>query len=366
VLPVFRYATIQQIKDRINPELLVDPGPPPETIISDSQILERIQAASMMINKWTKQYFQPVPQIYRVSARGDRLLTGPQMLPFIVLKQIGMIDDRTTGQFEGANRVIPDSIAPERVYQWRTGGRCACTIPLYYDRGSIRWGEVAWELGSRTIEMIVRQHGFTRGYRNVEMTGWWAWLENYKVVETELTQAIPGGSGNVTQIRIKDAVDANSGDFIEVGDTLVLDVKPVSGSLIPTHIEPVIVQEIAEGTGEYQVNIDPLRTYPFEIPVGAPVYCYGRTPSALADVTQFLAVKLIEGLSAEITGDPVTSASSQGMLISERTDNYNYTLADVSGSSKSNFGSLGKYTGSPRMDLVLREFAQPTVAVSLI
>jgi len=358
VQPTYRYATIPQIKSRLSDDVITDGN------ITDSEILARIQAASAMINEWTRQVFQPTPETIRESASGDKLFMHPSRLPFLQVKSLYIDPDRTTGEFKGMERIIPDpavntcsnlAIMNSLTFRYQTD---------YLDING-DGQKVAWEPGKRFMKLIALCGGITKGVFNVQVEGWWGWLESLKLVTVSLGTEIPANDDTVVTVHLNSAVDPNTGDFIQVGDTIAIATKMPTGALIPSSVELAVVQAIADNVvSGVDITVDPLNPYPVALPVNTPVYCFGRTPNSLAEVCQYLAAELVKQLSADRTGDVFASQIADGATLkSEKTDNYSYTLGEAGGGGGGGTGGLGKFTGSVRMDLVLRQYAQPTVAM---
>jgi hypothetical protein len=215
--------------------------------------------------------------------------------------------------------------------------------------------------------MITLFDGFPKGPKNIEMVGWWGWLEDYKSVSTTLTTALAANTDHTT-VQVDDIIDATTGDFIQVGDTIAITVQQAVGALVPKRVELAIVQSIAVNGANFDLTVDTLHQYPFELSIGAEVKSFGRTPEALSEVAEYLAAQLVLQKAAERTGDVVTAAALAGNLIQEKTDNYSYKLRD-SGNPASGSGGdslLGKYTGNTRMDLVLRQYGQPAISLKVV
>lgn len=354
--PTFRYATINEVKRRIIPTALTDPTPD----ITDADILKIIESVSATLNEWTQQFFQPVPELVRVSGQGDQVLSHPMVVPILAILQLAGLPVRGYGEFRGSERIIPFSNDyPEILYE-------GIVYPPQYGQAlnSTGSGLIAWERGKRHVRMLSRRGGFVRGYANVEMTGWYGWLEGYKSVAMALSTAVAVNT-SATTLHVNQIVDATSGDFLQVGDTIALYLQEPAGALIPSAVEFAIVQVIADHAGGgYDLTVDPLPKYPFALPIGTKVLSLGAVPKGLAEVAQYLAAKGVTDLSDSLTGGSSGGGGSGGPLISESVDNYSYTLADTSSSGGTSKGALGLITGSVRHDLLLREFVRPQVSVS--
>lgn len=360
----FRYVTLAGVKARVTPQSLTDSG------MTDADVLALIETSCAKINTWTGQIFQAFPDIVRVKGRGDTLLTHPDVLPFVGLNNIYLLDDRTTGEFKEMDRIIPDMRNFPESHRWHRGTTKPLKCRLLDSDGDVRAsGEIQWDVGERTVSMVNLLGGFTKGKNNIEMRGWWGWLEEYKNIGVTLATAIPANTSGLTSVVVDSVVDATSGDFIEIGDTIGIEVQERDGG--PWRVENAIVTAMS-GTGPYTLTVDPLRQYPFEIPVGANVYCFGATPSALAGVAEYVAGRDLARRISELTGDTddlLLNEAIDGNLKSEKTDNYSYTLGGArsgSGGGGGGSGSLGKFTGSVEQDLVLRKFKAPAVSVVLI
>ena len=356
-LPTFRYATLDSVKGRIPAALLTSAA------LTDAAILEQIEEASAMVNLWTQQVFQPYPDVVRSSARGDQIITHPSRYPVVLIRALAEIENRTTGEFKEMDRIIPG------LRYDGAGERGVNTLTLQRSGdGLIVVGgspncprEAAWDSGERHIPLITLFGGYTKGWKNIELTGWWGWLENYKNVDMELvTTAIPANDATIVTIDVVDIVDPVTGDCLEVGDTIAIPKKTVAGASIPTEVELANILTIS-GTGPYTLTFDTLHPVPVEIPVGAVISAYGRIPSGVQTVTAYLAKKLVLEYAYDFLGNVVGQASANGTLKSERVDEYAYTLGDSSGGGSGGAQGLGKHTGSARMDLVLRKFARPTM-----
>lgn len=311
-----------------------------------------------MVNRWTQQVFQPSPEVVRVNGRYSTLVMHPELFPTVKLISIANIDGRITGEFREMDRIIP-------------GMRHVPELRQYSNRALDQTGDiwlidvddqrVAWEQGRRTVKLVSLFNRFISGQYNIEMVGWWGWLESYKEFQRLTTVQIDAGT-TPTTITIDDIEDATTGDILEEGDTIAVEIVPDTVKSVPKRAELAVVQTIA-GTGPYVLTVDAIHPFPKDVVVGTKVYCFGRVPSSVADVVSYLAVRLVGVLASDITGDPSIGAVMAGLLKSEKTDNYSYTLGlpgDIGGGGKSGLGHL---TGSPRMDALLREFRKPDIAV---
>jgi hypothetical protein len=357
VRPKFRYATIPKVKARVVPTALTDPTP----AITDADILEQIEAVSATLNRWTQQFFQPVPELVRVSGQGDQVLTHPEVVPILSLMKLSAIIARGYGEYRGSERIIPHSNDyPEILYEGGVYPPQYGGIGITDVSGS---GLIGWERGKRHVRMLSRRGGFVRGYANIEMTGWWGWLEGYKAVSMELATAIAASTA-ATTLHVDRVLDVDSGDFLEVGDTVALYVAEVPGALIPSAVEFAIVQAIAEnGGGGYDLTVDPMSKFPFVIPAGTTVLSLGAVPRGMVEVAEYLTTKFVLNLSAERLGSSSGAASASGILLGESVDNYSYTLGNGTTNGGTSRGALGTLTGSPRHDALLREFVKPSVSV---
>lgn len=358
-LPTFRYATLGAVKARIPAQLLIDAA------ITDDQILSKIEEASAMLNGWTEQYFQPASGVVRNSARGDGLLTHPDFLPFLFLGQVASLDGRTLGEFKEMDRIIP------RMRHFDAGERGSFYTLQRTSDGTLIvidgigiGQQIGWESGSRTIKVLGLLQGFTSGWNNIEMAGWWGWIEDRKYVKTTLAVAIPANTTGVVQVDVASVSDVDTGHRIAVGDTIAIVTQ--AGTVAPEAVQVAIVQSIA-GAGPYQLGVDPLLPLTVTAPIGAEVYCFGRVPRNIVTVTEFLAKQLVTQLAYEVTGNIVGAAWASGDLKSERVDNYSYTLGGVGGGSNGGGNPMmGKHTGSVQMDLLLKKFVKPRMLMRYI
>lgn len=352
-LPTFRYVTLAEAKAEVSPDLLTDAS------ITDEQVLKQIERASDFINRTTEQVFQPVPEVARVSGRGTRALKHPRTLPFLDLAQVARVDERSIGEFKSMDRIIPGmryTGAGERwgavVFERTTEGL------IILGAGSNATRKAAWEPGEYTVNLLDLLEGFTAGWRNIELSGWFGWLDGRKKVRMALNVAIPAATTGVVSVVVDDIVDPDTGDILEVGDTIAITTRV--GDLVPKSVELAIVQSVA-GSGPYTLTVDPLHPLSVEATVGTEVHAFGRVPTGVNTVAAFVVGRMLRTLAFNAEGNIVGAAAAMGQLKSERVDNYSYTLGDTTGASSS---GIGKYTGSAQMDLLLAEFARPTVSLS--
>jgi hypothetical protein len=162
----------------------------------------------------------------------------------------------------------------------------------------------------------------------IEFHGLSGWLENPKALATTTTAAIPG---NVTEVGVANVEGFEPFDIILIGDKLKLTVTEVD-------------------LQNSKLKFDLIPTLPELIPAGTAVLSYGRVPAGIVDVTTSL---INRAINKDLSADP-----NEQRIISERTDNYQYTLSDGAAQAAASAGSA---TGSLDLDAVLQEFCAPGV-----
>ena len=357
MFPVFRYTTLAEVKGRLPAEPLAD------SALTDADIMDCLEQACVAVNTWTRQVFQPFPDIIQVSGNESPLTHHPEFYPFLEMRSIAQLAGRTTGSFKEMDRIIPGLRNwPERKRSFSFGYDSSGNF-LFVDAGG--GNKVAWDRGSRTISLITLIGEFVRGWHNIEITGWWGWQENLKRVDTTLTAEISANNANVTSVQVASVIDAATGDMLEAGDTIAITI--IDGPLVPKKVELAIVKTIT-GIGPYTLAVDTLHPYPVVLPIGTNVRTYGRVPTGLKTVATYLAMQFVAQRIAELTGDSAAVAALNGTLKSEKTDGYSYTLATPGGDvgAGQSGSAVGRFTGSPRMDLLLRQFGKPNVAIRVI
>jgi len=328
-MPYFEYCTVLDIRN----EGIA------ESDYSDARVLECIRLASVKINLYTDQWFQPVIGTLYLDGDDTPFIKLPDYKKFIKVSQIEIISDRSSrlSPFDESG-LLPNrrvySIPDQTVYEISNNRRMIefvsdpsqsfpTLLPFtndYYIPGNI---EVIWP----------------EGRQNLQVEGVFGWLDN----EKELT-AIAQATAPVTQ----NWVEVDSVDGWEAGDVAAIylaadDVR----LLIVTDIDTANTRLVFAGdkaTGAV------LR---FEIPAGTEIKTFGQIPMMIKYCTKRLAILALTSLSSILT----PSSAMASAIVSEKVDNYSYTLNAKLMEKISGYDSLAQGgTGDPECDSILQAF----------
>lgn len=290
------------------------------TEMSDDRARYLVRLASRRINECTTQWFMPVWGAWRISGSDSGILIAPQMVPVLKVDRLS--------QYEPYSKVkFPYEPADFHVVPPETPGELARQIELFTVGGRGGGGTFC----ERRSEFIFSQggsvHDFNQGAGNFMLEGVLGWLENLKDVDVLTTSDVSVGG---TEVDLDDASEIEAGDAVLVGQKFC-----------------VLVIEVVGNTIKWDWPAE------FVAPTGTRVRCFGQVPMDILRATLMLVIRW---------KDPIGSEEGQtslvgGRLLSERTDNYSYTLGRDQGGGGG--GDAVVTTGDTWVDQIIANFVPP-------
>lgn len=290
-------------------------------MLADALALELIIGVSGSLDDLTAQFFQPELEVHPASGDGCSLVHRRDLVPMLEVSNIEIDYGRCRTGYVGIGRVFNFKSQPS------------------FNVDISRW-EISPATEFRTIDTMAGQ--FPEGTANVLLTGAFGWLENRKTFETTLANPIALGDTTITLTDV-----FNTTGWLEKDDFVVVEIQ-ASSKTQPALLYVDIVQALAGNV----LTVDAIQGQPgLPIPAGAKVRSFGRFPNALREVMEKLAKNAYDTIyGGGSTVDP-------NRVISERVDNYSYSL-ESTGKSAS-YSGYGYITGDTRLDKVLQSFQQP-------
>lgn len=291
-----------------------------DTELPDDRARHLIRLASRRINECTTQWFWPVWGTWRISGSDSGIVIAPQMVPVLKVDQLSLLEPYSGQKYPYGSSdfyIVP----PE------DNSGLARQIELF---SMGRMGGGGGTFNERLQDFILSQnqgdHNFPHGAGNLVLEGVLGWLENLKEVDTTTAADL---SVDDTSLALTDASEIEEGDVVLIGEKIGLNVNGVSGNII---------------------SFDKARK---AAPSGTRVRCFGRVPFDIVRATLMLVIRW---------KDPIGSEEGQtalvgGRLLSERTDNYSYTLGRDQGGGGG--GDAVVTTGDTWVDQIIANFVPP-------
>jgi len=295
---------------------------------SDARVLECIRQASVKINLFTRQWFQPVVGIYYIDGDNTQFLSFTDFKKFIEVNSIEIISNRSSR----IKRVVFPSNryfdATTGIYQISQTGR---VIEFVTDISILSSGNSVFDSGQEYVWPLGRQ--------NIKVDGVFGWLDE-KSIST--TAAAPATTGDAT-------VTVASTDDWAVGDYAVFYLDPSNDVVdiqIVTAVDDAGSKLLFEGDGV----ASGIR---FDVSNGIDIKCFGRVPLLIQYVAKRFTIGFLELLSTVMSPSNIIANA----MISEKVDNYTYklnssVLASMSGTDSLTMGG----TGDSVADNILQNF----------
>jgi hypothetical protein len=294
------------------------------TELPDDRARYLVRLASRRINEVTTQWFCPVWGAWRISGSDSGILIAPQMVPILTVDQLSQYEPYSQEKFpyEPSDfHVVPPETPDELARQielFTMGGRLFTGGGTFYER---RRDFILSQSGS--------VHDFEHGAGNFMLEGVLGWLENLKNVDQLTTTDVNVGD---TEVDLDDVGDIQAGDAVLLGQKLC-----------------VILIEVTGNTIKWDWPSE------FSIPSGTRVRCFGQVPLDIVRACLMLVIRWKDPIGS----DEGQSSVIQGRLMSERTDNYSYTLGKDEGGGGGGGGGTVVTTGDTWVDQILANFVPP-------
>jgi hypothetical protein len=264
-MSIFQYATIEDVREE---NVSVNTH-------DDDRVLEFIELASRFINLQTEQFFVPIREQHLLDGSGTPTLNSQNRIPIQEIKSISDDELPPSQSLQPSDLEIPNQRSRQR------------------------------------REVLLRVPGnqntvFTNGTNNIKMDGIFGWLEP-RFKEPYKKEVVASSSYSDTEITLEDT------------------------ERIEDHFIPVIGKEtypvISEVDGD-TIKFDQEIRFPVE--PGDQAVFYGLTPKPIRRVAVKIAIKSAKKLgSGGSQGglDFTETPEFKSRVVSERTDNYSYRLA---------------------------------------
>lgn len=243
----------------------------PESDKSDERVLDFIEVASRFINEQTEQFFVPVRERHILSGDGSSKLHPIARIPIQEIKNMNISNVPA-----GVNINESDFNVPRKRSDNRRSVKMVGTGPA---------------------------SSFPQGNDNVELDAVFGWLEPR--FSTPIIKQV-----------------AQPADWDD--DSITLD----NTDRISSHLIPVVGEEtlpVISSVDGNEINFDQAIRYPVQ--AGDELVFYGATPKPIRKVCIQITIQSFSELGSGEMTDFSETPQFQSRVVSERTDNYRYQLA---------------------------------------
>lgn len=292
------------------------------TEVPDGRARYLIRLASRRINECTAQWFMPVWGAWRISGSDSGILLAPQMVPILKVDQLSQYEPYSQEKFpyEPSDFYVVPPESPDdlsrQIELFSMGGKLFSGGGTFYER---RRDFILSQSGS--------VHDFEHGAGNFMLEGVLGWLENLKEVDQLTTTPVAVGG---TQVDLDDIGDIGIGDAVLIGQKFCVIVIGITGNTIQW-----------DWPSEFAAQ------------AGTRVRCFGQIPLDITRATLMLAIRWKDPIGSEEGQSSILT----GRLLSERTDNYSYTLGRDEGGGGG--GGAVVTTGDTWVDQIIANFVPP-------
>lgn len=239
---------------------------------SDERILEFIEVASRFINQETEQFFVPVREQHVVNGDGTDTIRPVARIPIQELKNINI-----TNIPAGVTLTKNDFTVPRK----RSDDRRKAKLTVNQGPGST----------------------FPEGNNNVEIDAVFGWLEPR--FSSPLTRQVSTDANwDATEVELNDSERISSHLIPVIGEETLPPISSVDGNTIKF---------------DQEIN--------FPVQSGDEVVFYGATPKPIRRVCIQIVIQSFGELSSGEMTEFTETPQFQSRVVSERTDNYRYQLA---------------------------------------
>lgn len=243
----------------------------PQSDKSDERVLDFIEIASRFINQQTEQFFVPVRERHILSGDGTSKIHPIARMPIQQVKNLNISNVPAGVTISESDYAVPRKRSDKR----------------------------------RSVKMVGTgpTSSFPEGNDNVELDAVFGWLEPRfsTPIEKEVTQPSNWDSDSIT-----------------LNDT----------DRIGSHLIPIVGEEtlpVISGVDGNEINFDQAIQYPVE--AGDKLVFYGATPKPIRRACIQIAIQSFAELGSGEMTEFTETPQFQSRVVSERTDNYRYQLA---------------------------------------